>query len=104
WVGTLFAQDQPRALGPGGQVHVLGGFGDPGTLAHVVVLDRWIPGRGRDRIDDVLDPEVDREPEGEPHPLLPAGSSAGVGGPGRGRTRQLPRGLSITRPGTSLGR
>ena len=48
-------------------------------------------------VDDALNPRIDGEPEGEPHPPGPARRRERVGGPGRVRAGQQPRTARVAR-------
>ena len=80
-VGALPAHDQPRALGPGGEIDVLAQLGDPGALAHLASgVDRALPcrlGRLQDRLaHPLVDLVADREADAGVAAILREGVGA----------------------------
>jgi MMPL family len=68
--GTLFAQDQPRPLRPGGQAGHAGGLGHLRALTQPLVLDGRVPALIRDQVHDGLGALIDGNPKGNPTPSL----------------------------------
>jgi hypothetical protein len=88
-VGPLAAHDQPRALGPAGEVDVVGQLGDLGALAFFALgVDRLLPSRLGQVEDRLAHPLVDLIADREVDARLAAVGGEGMGAPADVGARQ----------------
>jgi hypothetical protein len=100
-VRALLTQDQPGTCRPVGQVHQVGGFGDPGALADVAGgVDRRVPGiGGGEYLGGIAQRGIDGAPQGESHVRSAAGRGKTIRGPGRIRADQHLGRIGVSRCG-----